>query len=126
MFGECNLLVLVLHISACHLSRISLYRPHPRYGKLKTKFLYGIREVQILSNRLQSVVQDRVDVREENIVCVIIILTIDHFQAGNTADARDKYFLVPVRGAFTLISHLSLSLWLPLSAIVSVNLTFRI
>lgn len=48
----------------CFLRSISLQRPHPRYGRLKTKFIYGIRDIQVQTNRLQTIVQDRVTVRK--------------------------------------------------------------
>ena len=49
-------------------------KPHPRLGKVGDKFVYGIRQVQVLSDGLQSGVGD---CRE----------------AANSDDARDKYFV---------------------------------
>ncbi|PHJ15853.1 f5 8 type c domain-containing protein [Cystoisospora suis] len=54
--------------------RLTLLQPHPKNGKVGEKYVYGIRDVEVLSNRLRSVVGD---CRE----------------AANSADARDKYFV---------------------------------
>lgn len=54
-----------------------MQRPHPRYGKVRNRYVYGIRDLQVLSNRLSSIVED----------CV---------RAANTPDSRDKYFAKPV------------------------------
>ena len=49
-------------------------KPHQRLGKVGDKFVYGIRQVQVLNNGLQSAVGD---CRE----------------AANSDDARDKYLV---------------------------------
>nr|CEL66590.1 TPA: LCCL domain-containing protein [Neospora caninum Liverpool] len=54
--------------------RIALLQPHSKNGKVGEKYVYGVRDVEVLANRLQTVVGD---CRE----------------AANSADARDKYFV---------------------------------
>ncbi|KFH14020.1 F5/8 type C domain-containing protein [Toxoplasma gondii MAS] len=54
--------------------RIALLQPHSKNGKVGDKYFYGIRDVEVLANRLQTVVGD---CRE----------------AANSNDARDKYFV---------------------------------
>ncbi|PFH37677.1 F5/8 type C domain-containing protein [Besnoitia besnoiti] len=54
--------------------RIALLQPHSKHGKVGDKYVYGIRGVEVLANRLQTVVGD---CRE----------------AANSADARDKFFV---------------------------------
>lgn len=63
------------YVSGFHgLNSVSLERPHPRHGKLKTKFIYGIRDVQVFSNKLQSIVQNRVDVLSLTSHLILLIL----------------------------------------------------
>ncbi|KAF7458590.1 F5/8 type C domain-containing protein [Cryptosporidium felis] len=54
--------------------QIVMEKPHPRYGKYSNKYLYGIREVELSTNNLRSVVSFCRD-------------------AALSKDARDKYFL---------------------------------
>ncbi|KAL7069268.1 hypothetical protein ACR3K2_02030 [Cryptosporidium serpentis] len=60
-------------ITTSHI-RIIMEKPHPRYGKFSGKYLYGIREVEVLTNNLNSVITFCKD-------------------AATSSDARDKYFL---------------------------------
>ncbi|KAH7650306.1 hypothetical protein FG379_003378 [Cryptosporidium bovis] len=54
--------------------QIVMEKPHPRYGKYSDKYLYGIREIELTTSNLRSVVTFCGD-------------------AAVTKDARDKYFL---------------------------------
>ncbi|KAL5367487.1 CpCCp1-like protein [Cryptosporidium parvum] len=54
--------------------QIVMEKPHPRYGKYSNKYLYGIREIELMTNNLRSVVSFCRD-------------------AALSKDARDKYFL---------------------------------
>ncbi|KAK1444639.1 LCCL domain containing protein [Babesia gibsoni] len=54
--------------------RLVMLRPHHSMGKIPDGFIYGIREMEVLTSNLQTVVGD----------CRA---------AANTSDARDKYFV---------------------------------
>ncbi|KAK1932758.1 LCCL domain containing protein [Babesia divergens] len=66
--------------------KIVLLRPHHSMGKVQGGFVYGIREMEVLTSNLQTVVGD----------CRA---------AANSADARDKYFVSYVSSFQPQLAH---------------------
>ncbi|EDO08197.1 LCCL domain family protein [Babesia bovis T2Bo] len=66
--------------------RLVMLRPHHTYGKVEGGYVYGIRQLQVLSSNLETVVGD----------CRA---------AANTPDARDKYFVSYVSAFEPALAH---------------------
>ncbi|GFE53259.1 F5 8 type C domain containing protein, putative [Babesia ovis] len=66
--------------------RLVLLRPHHTYAKVDGGYLYGIRELEVLTSNMQTVVGD----------CRA---------AANTPDARDKYFVSYVSAFEPALAH---------------------
>ncbi|GIX61057.1 F5/8 type C domain-containing protein [Babesia caballi] len=66
--------------------RIVMLRPHYSMGKVEGGFVYGIREIEVLTSNLQTVLGD----------CRA---------AANTPDARDKYFVSYVSSFEPALAH---------------------